>query len=97
VNSRTLPIKPAENEFEKGLQFYGVTTNSDNYKGLPGIGNIQPVTHPTTYKPPTGAYYYILTCLYAYMLTYQHIYTLTYLHTYILTYLHTYILTRLRA
>ena len=56
VNSRTLPIKPVENEFEKGLQFYGNTTNSDNYKGLPGVGLLQPVTNVPCYKPPTGSW-----------------------------------------
>ncbi|KAL5249074.1 hypothetical protein ACHWQZ_G018045 [Mnemiopsis leidyi] len=57
VNSRTLPIKPVEKEFEKGLQFYGNTTNSDNYKGLPGVGLLQPVTNLPCYKPPTGEFY----------------------------------------
>ncbi|XP_063690155.1 stabilizer of axonemal microtubules 1-like [Bolinopsis microptera] len=56
-NSRTLPIKPVEKEFESGLQFYGVTTNHDNYKGVQGAGAMQPIIHPSTYKQPTGEFY----------------------------------------
>ena len=45
-----------EKEFESGLQFYGVTTNHDNYKGVQGAGAMQPIIHPSTYKQPTGTY-----------------------------------------
>ena len=54
VSGRVQSKKPVEKAHEAGLEFYGVTTSSDCYKGLSGSAPPQPIMHPSRYNPPGG-------------------------------------------